>query len=647
MINIALTGINAMQKDLDAIAHNISNVETVGYKKMDNVFSDVYTNAYMNRAPTLPGFSGVYRPMVMQDFSGGTLRETNNSTDMAITGSGFFALKDAQSNMPLFSRNGIFHIDNQYRLVDYDNNRLQGFKCDELGQVIGSSLEDINIRDFEIRREGRATTLVDSLINLDGSREVVQGWGYKDLDWGLMNEPLVSPPDRFFTPFVKPQTVEIDLNGQPHTIQLLGGESAPEIAAMMPDKLEAKAKPNRVQLTFGSITKEPSYYLEIQIGNAPPFKIAANQMGLHKNLGALITNHLEPGLQAIDVGDGSTVIIEDYNGNNINISNVGSVLYLGPDTAFTFEAAPIMSNGKPGTTYNLLEHSDLKMQVVSALDVKSHYSIETVDYVSSIPPKSGGITSDIPQNMSIPQTGLPFNPEDPNSYTWVRTTNVYDSIGTERELTTYFIKRSKGEWLIKYALDGDIHKVITLPVTCEDHYIYFNETGEIDTTILGNDGYFKILINPGDNILPTEINIDYSTMSQYADDSAVYRTTQNGYPPGYFEQYAINNGGIVESIYSNGEKIPQMLVALAIIPSVQNLLSIGNGWEYTLESGEPIYSPANVGNAGDIKTNFLETSNVDLLRELVDLVVAQRNYQANAKSLKVDETVTQALLSII
>ena len=90
MMNICITGLSAMQKDLDITAHNISNVETVGYKSMSNVFSDVYVNAFQDRSPTQPGFSGVERPRVMQSFSGGAVKQTQNITDMAIIGEGFF-----------------------------------------------------------------------------------------------------------------------------------------------------------------------------------------------------------------------------------------------------------------------------------------------------------------------------------------------------------------------------------------------------------------------------------------------------------------------------------------------------------------------------------------------------------------------------
>ena len=167
----------------------------------------------------------------------------------------------------------------------------------------------------------------------------------------------------------------------------------------------------------------------------------------------------------------------------------------------------------------------------------------------------------------------------------------------------------------------------------------------MDDTIDGNTGLLQVELQPDGNIEPSTVLLDFSDISQYADDFAIYAITSDGQAPGSYERMDIADSGILEAVYSNGLKVPTAQMALALIPNEQDMLSIGNGWEATLSSGTPIISTPLVSSLGDIRTNMLESSNVDLLNELVHLVVAQRNYQANTKSLKTSEATVQALMS--
>ena len=887
MMNIVVSGLGAMQRELDSIAHNVSNTETVGYKKMSNVFSDVYVNAYQDRAPSLPGFSGVARQRVMQAFTGGALKSTGSITDMAIVGKGFFVLERPNSTQKL-SRNGIFHVDKEYTLVDSEDNKVQGFKVDVSGQLVSNSLSEIKLQPDLLRRVGESTTEIDATLNLDGASDVITGWGHRPIKWNLMNEtvmnklpkvstyswmgakmektsPIINqvltfnvdgtdvdvnlkggesaaalkqsieaqllvsggvsinpqenrvkvsanlkpgttaatkhklemtvnghsssilftmdqnlaalklaldnlPPsvtaenisldkkinkvefdlvnktwedieinldndldsdfdvaqlqafdDKgtgyakiIFTkkgdqavaipacdleapdsiksltmktdattgglgsttassnilgglaspfaaagaapygfklePTVAQQEITLIMDGKPEVIKVPASSSAAEIAKLFPPEFNVKPAPTRVELSFEAMISDPAYELKLQIDNGSIFSIKANQIGPQKNIAALFTQYLPPHIRAIDGGDGGTVVLEAYEGENIVIKHVGITpltVDVPPKDIFKLEVSPIMSDGKPSVSKgDLLAIPDLEVMVTSYLEAEVHHSVNSIEYISNVALDKGGITSDVSQNITLPASGLAFDPTNPKSFNWSTSFNVYDNIGTERGLTAYFIQHSEGEWNIEYQLDGDPNKIKILPLSMREHKLYFNSAGELDTTIPENTGLLKVEIDPGNNIAKTEIDLDFSDISQYADDYAIYASTRDGRAPGQFQFMDIANGGLVQAIYSNGEKILAAKIALAVVPNEQDMLSVGNGWEETMQSGEPIISSASVGNAGNIKTNFLEASNVDLLEELVKLVVAQQNYQANTKTLKTSETVTQSLLSI-
>ena len=121
----------------------------------------------------------------------------------------------------------------------------------------------------------------------------------------------------------------------------------------------------------------------------------------------------------------------------------------------------------------MLISPDLSTEVTSYLEVEAHYSIGTIDYQSDVEPVDGGIAPTTMQNVSLPTYGLAFDPTNYNTFNWSASFNVYDSIGTQRALTAYFIKRAEGEWAVKYDLDGDVNNVTVLPGPEREHYLYF------------------------------------------------------------------------------------------------------------------------------------------------------------------------------
>jgi flagellar hook protein FlgE len=123
--------------------------------------------------------------------------------------------------------------------------------------------------------------------------------------------------------------------------------------------------------------------------------------------------------------------------------------------------------------------------------------------------------------------------------------------------------------------------------------------------------------------------------------------TQDGYTSGSLTGLTINNQGQVITNYSNGQTQVQGVLVLADFRNTQGLTSVGGGnYVETLLSGTPVIGTPGIGKFGDIRAGALEDSNVDLTGELVNMMVAQRNYQANAQTIKTQDQVLSTLVNL-
>ena len=124
-------------------------------------------------------------------------------------------------------------------------------------------------------------------------------------------------------------------------------------------------------------------------------------------------------------------------------------------------------------------------------------------------------------------------------------------------------------------------------------------------------------------------------------------TDQNGFPTGRLTGLDIDDTGLVQAQYSNGQTTNVAKIVLADFPNPQGLKQIGNtAWEATLDSGDVRIGEAGTGSFGLIQSGALETSNVDLTKELVGLITAQRNFQANSKAIETNNAVTQTIINL-
>jgi flagellar hook protein FlgE len=151
--------------------------------------------------------------------------------------------------------------------------------------------------------------------------------------------------------------------------------------------------------------------------------------------------------------------------------------------------------------------------------------------------------------------------------------------------------------------------------------------------------------NPTIGIFTTTLDISGTT--QFATRFAVSKLVQDGYPPGDFVSMKIDDKGTVMATYSNGQSQAAGQVALADFRNVQGLRPSANGaWVETLGSGQPVLGSPSVGKFGALRAGALEASNIDLTAELVNMMTAQRTYQANAQTIKTQDQVLSTLTNL-
>ncbi|MGQ9831596.1 MAG: flagellar hook protein FlgE [Thermochromatium sp.] len=256
---------------------------------------------------------------------------------------------------------------------------------------------------------------------------------------------------------------------------------------------------------------------------------------------------------------------------------------------------------------------------------------------------------------------LPDTVPNPNSYNWSTTYQVYDSLGSPRDVTMYFVKTGPLTWDVHVGM-YDVNNVtppnppvmVDATGTGGPIVIEFNTDGTLRTVngVQVPDAGAVIPINMpaftdnGAAELVASINLNNAT--QYsASKNSVIDLTQNGYASGTLSGFDIDTDGIVFARYSNGQSHILGQVAMANFKNPQGLSQIGdNNWAQSYGSGEPVYGAAGDGRLGSIQSCALESSNVDLTEELVNMITAQRNYEANAKTISTADQMTQTILNL-
>lgn len=239
---------------------------------------------------------------------------------------------------------------------------------------------------------------------------------------------------------------------------------------------------------------------------------------------------------------------------------------------------------------------------------------------------------------ATPPTVTPFDPTNVNSYNEATSLTVYDSLGAAHTGTLYFDKTATAnQWNMRLYVDGN---PVGTPQTLQ-----YSPSGTLTTPAGGTIAFPAY--TPATGAAALNLTFDVSGTTQYGGTFGVNSVTQDGFTTGRLIGIDFDSTGIVQARFTNGRSIPLGQVAMANFSNPQGLQQLDNtNWAETFSSGQPLRGQAGSSGLGLIQSGALESSNVDLTAQLVNMITAQRNFQANAQVISTTDQITQTIINI-
>ncbi|HRO58259.1 MAG TPA: flagellar hook protein FlgE [Burkholderiaceae bacterium] len=261
--------------------------------------------------------------------------------------------------------------------------------------------------------------------------------------------------------------------------------------------------------------------------------------------------------------------------------------------------------------------------------VPSELRLQTGD-VAPKPTGNGRITV----NLDARAAALPgsFSPTDGTSYQGA-------TQGAEHLVVLYFRKVADNQWDVHATSNG-----VDLGAGSAVGSYTFGADGRLS----GSPGPLSVNVPVSSSAGGTmTVPLDLSGMTQFGSSFSVSELTQDGYAAGRLSAFSVASDGTILARYTNGQTLAQGRVALVNFTNPQGLQPLGgNQWAETTESGEPMAGAPGAGVLGAIQSGALEQSNVDLTAELVNMITAQRVYQANAQTIRTQDQVMQTIVNL-
>jgi flagellar hook protein FlgE len=251
--------------------------------------------------------------------------------------------------------------------------------------------------------------------------------------------------------------------------------------------------------------------------------------------------------------------------------------------------------------------------------------------------------------VTAPASGAQIDFTDPSTYNNATSVTVYDQRGQDVALTYYFQKSAGDTWNVFVTANGTpINGTAAAPLPSTT--VTFGPSGAAPTAPVGPvsiDIPTTTNAQGGQTLPITGIQLDLGGTTQFGAAFGVTNLTQDGYAPGQLTGINMEGNGIIMARYSNGQSRPAGQIELANFRNPQGLSPMGgNLWTRSYASGDPIVGVPSEGNMGTLTAGALEESNVDLTGELVNMITAQRVYQANAQTIKTMDQVMQTLVNL-
>ncbi len=379
---------------------------------------------------------------------------------------------------------------------------------------------------------------------------------------------------------------------------------------------------------------------------------------------------------------GVTAELDSETGDLVLRSGIGIDIKLQIETTTVTDS--LVVQGLPGTAPAILggsDTADIAARIGGYVDIvlNEGYTLTEPD------PRVAGLFNGLTENDFEDFVLNEFDPNDPETYNETAAMSIYDSLGNQHRLQMFYVKDPAdparpfdlASWTVYAQIDGedigDPDPSLPYPENLEAQIasfkMYFNADGTLDEEATGNwlisnwdpidengnfngaytsanvaEGGSLPIPNPNNN---SNFEIDLRGSTQYGGPFARYDFQQDGYASGRLKDLEIDSSGVIYARYTNGEAQVLGQVALASFANQEGLNPVGHTeWQETFESGDATVGDAGTGVLGTIRASALEDSTVDLSEQLVNLIIAQRNYQASAKTIETANAVTQTIINL-
>jgi flagellar hook protein FlgE len=680
-----LSGLNSSSKALDVVGNNVSNSGTVGFKGARAEFADIYAASLSGAGGGNQVGIGDRINSVAQQFSQGNITSTNNALDVAINGNGFFVMSDS-AGITSYTRNGQFKLDKDGYLINSDGLHIQGypasFATNALGIINPTTPASIFIDPSNVTPQATSTGSID--VNLDARAKLPQG-GHERFNpadpysygWST-SMPIYDSLGNSHTLsmyFVYAgTTTDTALSGSPQVSQwqvryAIDGNSNPTTA--LPAVVPPATVPSPwTQSSTGAVATAGAAPTAGSIAGSAYVANALNAAGATLNLTvdgvalAPITLPAGAGLypnaaavQAAIAGDpvfaasGATVSVNPAGGITIASGTTGaasSVSVTGTNLSSVFStAAPVATPGSVATAGSLSGNK---------------YIADTADAGGTLSLSVDGnpVTVVIPPGTYANATSLA---------TAINAGGLAGATATANTDGSISITSNTTGAASSVTITGNTFSdsVFGIPFAAGDNVtLAFDSTGKLvdygtgggaggSATFQGNlTNAPSLTINMsaivGQNKSATPLTItslDFSKATQFGTSFGVNNLVQDGYATGRLNKISISQDGVIQGIYTNGQTRNMAQLVLARFTNPNGLTSIGgNQWQESFASGVPLVGAPGSGSNGLLQDSALEESTVDLTQELVNMITFQRAYQANAQTIKTQDSILQTITNL-
>lgn len=675
----SVSGLLMHGEKMNVVGNNIANISTIGFKGQRMDFEDyIYQDSYSAGGPTQIG-RGVGINAVLGDFSQASFEMTNDQTDLAIGGKGFFKVRDPYSSQTWYTRAGNFRFDNEGVLRNPQGFALQGWQIEERdstsigtgatgGTDVKSALrgsgvpQDVRFTSWTV--DPKQTSKIELGVQLpskgdyDKSKDVKNPMFSLFGSWNGKQPPATpsTPPIGDSYAYQATQTI-FDEAGTPHIIstyfdQVTGVTNLPQGQTMY--EYMVTMPPVDDKRTYGGIYNPLTGLMEDDMtSHTDPLAVNGSKVAAGQNW----INSTAPGGTPVTLDDALAVI-------NSALGN--------PTPALT--AADIGVKQYPSGHWSLDANDP---------NVKAALAAATGADLASL------------QAMSTPPTGAPTDPKDANVVKKMSETKsagvlmmgtiVFDSAGNiiSQSAFSYQGGTALAEDAVPNAHPDNLSSWEPTPVSNNGVPVFTpNFSGhplantvhqrastnsknqnDAENYLIEFDLGFKSLVldNPwtgGGSA--ADVGTNYNDMPIMKDgqktstgtvcrdaSGATNVSNQNGYTFGSLTNYVVNKEGILSGIYSNGVTKPLYQIALYDFVNTQGLRREGgNLFSSTMESGDPRLSAAGTNGMGTINSLQIEQSNVDMSREFVQMISTQRGFQANSKGITTIDSMLETVIGM-